>query len=92
MHLARFQFWNMNIKTIKELQEWIITKNIPNYISSFDGSVANEGMGIDNWGGLFIWYYSERGNRENLQYFRTEAEIVAFAFDYINDLLQGKIR
>lgn len=83
---------NNKILTIKELQKWILTTDVPHCIVAYDGSVAKEGVGIDNWSGLYIWYYTERGNRENLQYFRTEEEIVTFAIKYVNDLLKGKIR
>ncbi|MEY8761667.1 hypothetical protein [Chryseobacterium tongliaoense] len=69
--------------TIKELKE-ILTKNCFNEeLYSIDGNTIYEGFGLEKWGELFIWFYTERGNKENLKYFRLEEEAVKYAFDKI---------
>lgn len=50
---------------------------------SINGNAIDEGFGIDKSDGLFIWYYTERGQKDNQKYFRTENEAVAFAFNQI---------
>jgi len=71
------------VNSIDELKE-IMNKNCYNYnFYSIDGNVIYEGFGIDKSGELFIWYYTERGDRENLKYFRTEAEIAQYAYEII---------
>ena len=50
-----------------------------------DNYIIEEGYGIEKWGEIFVWYYIERGNKENLKYFQTEMEIVEFAFDIISN-------
>lgn len=73
----------MTPDTIVALEKWMI-ENCFNFDSySINGNSIYEGCGIDKFGGLFIWYYTERGQRETLKYFRTEKEIVEFAFNEI---------
>ena len=43
----------------------------------------HEGCGLDTFGSLYVWYYTERGNRENLKYFGTENEAVKYALQEI---------
>jgi len=50
---------------------------------SINGNFIYEGYGIENTGGLFNWYYTERGNKDVLMYFGNEKEIVAYAFTEI---------
>lgn len=42
-----------------------------------------EGFGIDKSGGPYIWYYTERRQKDNLKYFQSEVEIVGYAFNQI---------
>lgn len=69
--------------TIVKLESWMKENcyHFNNY--SINGNSIHEGLGIDQFGGLYIWYYTERGKRENLKYFQTEKEIVEFAFSKI---------
>jgi len=55
--------------------------NFNNY--SINGNAIHEGHGIDKFGGLFIWYYTERGQKDNLKYFQTEKEVVEFAYNEV---------
>ncbi len=50
---------------------------------SINGNFIYEGFGIEKNGNLYSWYFTERGNRENLKYFSTEKEAVNFAFEQI---------
>ncbi len=70
-------------KTKIELENWM-SENCFNFNSySINGNSIYEGFGIDKSGGLFIWYYVERGKRDNLKYFNSENEIVEHAFNQI---------
>lgn len=70
-------------KTEKELDAWM-KKNCFNFDSySINGNAIFEGFGIDRSGGLFIWYYTEKGQMSNIKYFQSESEIVKYAFDQI---------
>lgn len=70
--------------TIQELKSLMI-KNCYNLeLYSIDGNIIYEGFGLEKWGELFIWYYIERGSRENIKYFQSEKEAVIYAFNEIN--------
>ena len=70
-------------ETIVKLEHWM-NENCFNFNSySVNGNSISEGYGIDKWGGLFIWYYTERGEKNKLKYFQTEKEIVEFAYSQI---------
>lgn len=71
------------ITRISELKNYMIENCYNNNFYSIDGNVIHEGFGIDKWGELYIWYYTERGERENLKYFNTEQEIVEYAYKII---------
>ncbi len=71
-------------KTEIELENWM-EENCFNFNSySINENSIEEGFGIDKSEGFYIWYYTERGQKNNLKYFQTEAEIVAYAFNQIN--------
>lgn len=68
----------MEPTTIRELDEWM-TKNCFNDSYGIGDRNIHEGFGLDTFGSLYVWYYTERGKRQNLNYFQTEKEAVAFA-------------
>ncbi len=72
----------MTLYTIKELDEWM-TANCYNSSYGIGNRNIHEGYGLYTSGSLFIWYYTERGEKDNLQYFQTEKEAVEFAFEKI---------
>ena len=75
---------NFNPKTEIELEKWM-KENCFNFNSySINGNAIYEGYGVDKFGGLFIWYYTERGQKNNLKYFQTEQEIIEHAYNQIN--------
>ena len=75
---------NYTPKTEIELESWMKNNcfNFNNY--SINGNGVYEGFGIDKTGGHFIWYYTERGQKDNLKQFQTESEIIEFAFKQIS--------
>ena len=70
-------------QTEAELAQWMKDNcyNFNHY--SIGGNLIHEGCGIDTSGGLYIWYYQERGDKRNLEYFDSEAQIVQYAFEQI---------
>jgi hypothetical protein len=75
----------MKITTIRELKDYMDKNCYNNNFYSIDGNVIFEGFGIDKFGELFIWYYTERGEKENLELFKTEREVVEYAYKIIKD-------
>lgn len=70
-------------KTIPELEHWM-KEHCFNFNSySINGNPIYEGLGIDHTDGVFIWYYTERGQKQVVETFNTEAEITAYAFNQI---------
>jgi hypothetical protein len=70
-------------KTVLQLENWMkeYCFNFSNY--SINGNVIYEGFGIDKSGGLFIWYYTERGEKRELNYFQSEEKMVEYAYEQI---------
>lgn len=67
-------------ETIVELEQWM-KRNCFNFNSyAINGNNIYEGCGIEKSAGIFIWYYTERGQKTALKYFDTEEEIVQYAF------------
>ena len=73
---------NTSLLTIKELDDWMTENCYADNYGIGDRSI-HEGYGLDNFGSLYVWYYTERGARENVNYFQTEKEAVDFAFKKI---------
>ena len=69
--------------TVKELKRWMKQRcfNFNSY--SIHGNTIYEGFGIDTSRGVYTWYYTERGQRHDLEYFSSEQEIVLYAFNKI---------
>ena len=69
--------------TVKELKQWMKQRcfNFNSY--SIHGNTIYEGFGIDTAGGVYTWYYTERGQRHDLEHFSSEQEIVLYAFNKI---------
>jgi hypothetical protein len=73
----------MDIRTIQQLDEWM-TAHCYNDSYAIGARNIHEGYGLELSGGLYVWYYTERGVRSPLAYFETEAEAVAHAFKAIS--------
>ena len=66
-----------------ELEKWM-KDNCFNFNSySINGNSIYEGFGIDKIGGLFIWHYTERGQKEIIKNFNSEKELIEYAYNQI---------
>jgi len=88
----------MSISTIKELEDWMVENCMKNKITPGNRFETDDGVGLEKYGSLYIWYHSERGEKENLNYFNTEKEAVEFVYEYLrkdkyaNSHLVGRFR
>ena len=71
------------MNTIKELENWMLENNIKNTFTPSVRYVTDEDVGLEEVSGFYIWYFVERGERENLEYFKSEKEAAEFVKDYI---------
>lgn len=69
--------------TLQDLEEWININNYSFLGYSITDNFINEGYGMEKNGELFQWYYTERGKKETLAYFRTEVEAVQYVVNLI---------
>jgi len=69
----------MEPTTIKELDDWMTANCYTDNRYAIAGRFIAEGYGIDKIDDFYIWFYTERGERQTLQTFQTEQEVVAFA-------------
>lgn len=70
-------------ETKSELENWM-RENCYNFESySINGNFIWEGFGIQKDGQVYFWYYTERGKQNNREVFKTEREIVEFAYHQI---------
>jgi hypothetical protein len=76
--------------TEHDLEAWM-KENCFNFNSySINGNSIYEGFGIDRTSGVFIWYYTERGHKDNIKYFQTEKEIIECAYNQIKSDIWAK--
>lgn len=73
----------MSISTIKELEDWMVENCMNNKITPGNRFETDDGVGLEKYGDLYIWYNSERGEKENLNYFNTEKEATEFLYEYL---------
>ena len=73
----------MSISTIKELEKWMLENCIINKITPGNRYETDEGVGLEKYGNLYIWYHFERGEKENLNYFNTEKQAAEFVYEYL---------
>jgi hypothetical protein len=73
----------MSISTIKELEDWMVENCMNNKITPGNRFETDDGVGLEKYRDLYIWYHSERGEKENLNYFNTEKEATEFLYEYL---------
>ena len=73
----------MDISTIKELEEWMSENCVENRITPGHRYETDDGVGLEKYRNLYIWYHSEWGEKENLNYFDTEKEATEFLYEYL---------
>jgi len=71
--------------TIKELEQWMSENNISNTFTPGARYRTDEGLGLEEIYGIYIWYFIERGERQDLRHFKSEKEAV----NYVRHYLQG---
>lgn len=71
------------IKTELELEQWLKDNCYPMNSYSINGNFIYEGCGLENNGGLFQWYYTERGKKRTLEHFANEKDAVQYALKKI---------
>lgn len=80
------------METIIELEKWMEVNKIKNIFipnNKNNRYVSDTGLGLEEVHGLYIWYYfDEKGNRTDLNFFRSEKEAIQFVYDY---LLKNKL-
>lgn len=72
------------METIADLENWMIEKKINNTFTPNHRYVTDEGEGLEELSGIYIWYSNERGNRTNLEFFKSEKGAVSFVYEYLN--------
>lgn len=72
-----------NPETETDLKNWMEVNcyNFNNYC--IGGNVIHDGHGIEKSGELYCWYYIERGRKEIIKSFKSEKEIITYAFKKI---------
>ena len=80
----------MELKSISELKKWMCENCYNNTFYSLDGNFIDEGFGIRKNEDGFYWYFTERGQEDIHETFKTEAEIVAFAYQHISSNLTAQ--
>ena len=74
-----------HISTIIALENWLSENCYSMNGYSINGNLIYEGFGLENNGGLYQWFYIERGEKNTLAYFSNEEEAVQFALKQIKD-------
>jgi len=69
--------------SISELENWMSQNGIKNTFTPENRFATDEGLGLEIIDGLYIWYHFERGNRDDLKYFRTETEATEFIYNFL---------
>lgn len=75
----------MVVKNLKELKQFMMLNCYNIDLYGIDNYPKGDGYGIEKWGELYVWYYIERGIKEEIKYFQTEIEIAKFAFEIISN-------
>ena len=73
----------MSFTTINELEDWMVENCMKNKITPGNRFETDEGVGLEKYGDLYIWYHTERGEKKNLKYFQNEKEATEFLHEYI---------
>lgn len=78
-----------NIKTIVDLEKYLVVNHPDknNFIIGNFGKYGFDGFGLDRQGSLYIWFYYEKNEKQNLAYFDSEDKAVEFALKEIEKLI-----
>jgi hypothetical protein len=73
----------MNISTISELEIWMNDNGIKNTFTPNHRFVTDEGLGLEEIVGVFIWYYFERGEKTIVEFFKSESDAVNYIYKFL---------
>ncbi|EAZ96897.1 hypothetical protein FBBAL38_05720 [Flavobacteria bacterium BAL38] len=75
------------MNTIIELENWMTNNNIKNFYLSNNKRnkyVTDIGEGLEDVHGLYIFYsIDDKGNRHDINYFKSEKDAVEFVFEFL---------
>ncbi|MGV7106266.1 hypothetical protein [Flavobacterium sp. U410] len=71
------------METINELEKWMLNNNIKNTFIPDQRYLTDTGEDLE---GLYVWYsIDEKGNRTNVEFFKSEKDAVQFVFEYLKN-------
>lgn len=74
------------METINELEKWMLNNNIKNTFIPDQRYLTDTGEGLEDLEGLYVWYsIDEKGNRTNVEFFKSEKDAVQFVFEYLKN-------
>ena len=78
-----------NIKTIVDLENYFVVNHPDkdNFIIGNFGKYGFDGFGLDKQGSLYVWFYYEKNDKQNLKYFDSETKAVEFALNEIKKVI-----
>ncbi|SDE33791.1 hypothetical protein SAMN04487996_104387 [Dyadobacter soli] len=72
-------------ETIEQLRQWMETHCYSDHHYAIGERIVHEGYGLRQSGGMYIWYYTERGSKDILKTFEVEKDAVAYAMQIIEN-------
>jgi len=72
--------------TVRELEDWMLHNGIKNTFTETGRFLTDEGFGLEKVSEIFIWYFIERVERQNLMYFTSEKDAVQFVYNYVRKI------
>jgi hypothetical protein len=75
----------MHITTIEQLDNWMTENCYNDHSYAIGNRMIDEGFGLKKIEKGYIWYYTERGEINQLNSFETEKEAVLFALQHITN-------
>ena len=74
------------MKTLLELENWMLNNDIKNTFTPDFRYLTDIGEGLEDLNGLYVWYsIDEKGNRTNIEFFKSEKDAVQFVLEYLKN-------
>ena len=70
--------------SLAELENWMSENGIKNTYTPGNRYETDEGLGLEVIAGFFVIYHFERGERNDIKYFKNEEEATEFIYEYLN--------
>ncbi len=70
--------------SLAELENWMSENGIKNTYTPGNRYETDEGLGLEVIAGFFVVYHFERGERNDIKYFKNEEEATEFIYEYLN--------